>query len=423
MSASPTPESLLALVHDRPGAIALDGEGWKQRFVAWSPAEVVTGGSGWWQAVRAFPKTDLCAGYIGYGAGPTFDAFAPSRPTQEPPVWLARYPGWVAWDHRGECTIHGPDAFRDEARALLAQAAPLPTPADPEPTPSITVDRDDYLAAIRQILAWIADGECYQVNLARHVDVAAIPDPWPVWRRLRAKAQPRFGAYLRFAHNGAVLSASPELFLAHEAGNLYSLPIKGTRPRGRDADDDARLASELEGSEKDRAELSMIVDLVRNDLGRVADPGTVVWEPRRLFSTPYVHHAVQGVRARLAAERDLWDATAAAFPPGSVTGAPKIRACAKIAACEPEPRGVYCGAVGYVLGDAAVFNVAIRTAVWSAQSGGRIRYFVGGGIVADSDPEAEWDETEAKAAALASACGQATTRTTKYPSRTLSLLG
>jgi para-aminobenzoate synthetase component 1 len=207
-----------------------------------------------------------------------------------------------------------------------------------------------------------------------------------------------YGAFLRLGPELAVLSASPELFLAVHAREVRSDPIKGTRRRDPDPAADAALAAELLHSRKEGAELAMIVDLVRNDLHRVAVPGTVAVGPRRLTAHPTVHHAAQEVRATLAPGRDGWDAMAAAFPPGSVTGAPKVRACTRIAELEAAPRGVYCGAIGYAAdGGDLCFNVAIRTAVWHA---GAARYHVGGGIVADSDPTAEWWETVHKGAAL-----------------------
>jgi para-aminobenzoate synthetase component 1 len=162
------------------------------------------------------------------------------------------------------------------------------------------------------------------------------------------------------------------------------------------------LIAELRDSPKERAELAMIVDLVRNDLGRISVPGAIRVEPRVIRSHANVHHASQRVHARLKPGIDSWDGLAALFPPGSVTGAPKVSASRKIAELETEPRGVYCGAVGYCSGARARWSVAIRTAVWDGDS---VRWHVGGGIVAGSDPEAEWEETVAKGLALAVLAG------------------
>src|SRR5690606_33371615 len=166
--------------------------------------------------------------------------------------------------------------------------------------------------------------------------------PWPSWRRLRRLSAPAYGAWLRLDERIVVQSNSPELYLAVDGREVVSLPIKGTRPR--DAERDAELAAELLASPKEQAELTMIVDLVRNDLARVCEPGTIRAGARVVTPHANVHHAAQRVEGRLAAGRDLWDAFAHAFPPGSVTGAPKIRACQRIAELEDEPRGVYCGA-------------------------------------------------------------------------------
>jgi anthranilate/para-aminobenzoate synthase component I len=255
---------------------------------------------------------------------------------------------------------------------------------------------------VSRALDAIAAGDVYQLNLSRPVFVPGAHDAWQVWRRLRAASAPERGAFLRLRPDLAVLSHSPETFLDLRDGRLRTVPIKGTRPRS--ADDDAALAALLT-SEKERAELTMIVDLCRNDLGRVAAPGTVEAGVRRLRSHPYVHHAEQAVTATLAPGLDAWDALAAAFPPGSVTGCPKVAATHLIRALEPGARGVYCGAIGFVSASgSAAWSVAIRTAVVGPDAA---RYHVGGGIVADSTPPAEWEETEAKGVLLAHALGVA----------------
>jgi anthranilate/para-aminobenzoate synthase component I len=199
----------------------------------------------------------------------------------------------------------------------------------------------------------------------------------------------------------AVLSNSPELLVRVHNGMALAEPIKGTRPRAADEQTDARLAAELEASPKERAELTMIVDLLRNDLGKVAQPGTVVAGNRHIQAHANVHHASQRIRAELNAGTDAWDVLAALLPYGSVTGAPKVRACKRIHELESQPRGVYCGGIGFVSdGGDARWSVAIRTAVIH---GTNARYHVGGGIVAESEPRAEWLETEAKGLALAKA--------------------
>jgi para-aminobenzoate synthetase component 1 len=255
-----------------------------------------------------------------------------------------------------------------------------------------------YGRAFERIQAYIREGDCYQVNLARRFAAAADGDPWPAYRRLRAQNPAPFGAYLHLPFC-SVLSASPERFLELRGDRVQTRPIKGTRRRVADAEGDAALATELAASPKDRAENLMIVDLLRNDLGKSCVPGSVAVP--RLFEVehhPTVHHLVSTVTGRLRPECDAIDLLRGSFPGGSVTGAPKRRAIQIIEELEPHRRGVYCGCIGYVGFDGAMdTSIAIRTLV---HADGIARFWAGGGIVADSDCEAELRETEDKAAAL-----------------------
>jgi para-aminobenzoate synthetase component 1 len=416
LSGSPSPEAVFASIAARPGAAWLDGgagaEGWS--ILTWGPEEVLVDPRDGPRAGRALtaprsaapglPFAGGALGYLGYGAGAEVEAVPREAPTDEPPVWLGRYPGGLCFHHPTRAWhVGGTPAFRDEARALLAAAAPLSPPPPPTPTTARTLSPARHAAAVRRALEWIAAGDCYQVNLTRAVHVRGAGDPWAAYRRLRAASDARFGAFLRLDPRLAVLSNSPELLVRVEDGLALSEPIKGTRPRAADPAADAALLAELEASDKERAELTMIVDLLRNDLGRVARAGGVRAGARRLASHARVHHASQPVRAELRPGVDAWGVLAALLPFGSITGAPKVRACQRIAALEEGPRGVYCGALGYVAdGGAARWSVAIRAAVFRD---GDARYHVGGGIVADSEPAAEWAETEAKGAALAEALG------------------
>lgn len=198
----------------------------------------------------------------------------------------------------------------------------------------------------------------------------------------------------------SLASVSPELFLQVDAqGNVMTRPIKGTRPADVDV-------SELLNSAKDIAELTMIVDLIRNDLGRVCDYGSVrVLDPRSIESHPTVHHGVAAIVGRLHPEKDIVDLLRATMPGGSITGAPKIRAMQIIDELEPHIRGPYCGAMGMIGRDELCFNIAIRTAMIEqcSDNGMHIQWHAGGGIVADSDPAAEFEETSAKAAAVVKA--------------------
>ncbi|MCG6897040.1 MAG: aminodeoxychorismate synthase component I [Thiocapsa sp.] len=263
-------------------------------------------------------------------------------------------------------------------------------------SPNMT--RAQYDAAIGRIQSYILAGDCYQVNLAQRFSAPVVGDPWSAYTRLRALNPAPFSAFLStpFAQ---VLSSSPERFLALRAGRVETRPIKGTRPRGADPEADAGLAGELAESPKDRAENLMIVDLLRNDLGRVCRPGTIR-VPSLFQVEPYatVHHLVSTVTGNLAAGEDASALLRACFPGGSVTGAPKIRAMQIIEELEPHRRGVYCGAIGYLGFDGDMdTSIAIRTLV---SSGGTARFWAGGGIVHDSVAEAEYQETFDKAAAL-----------------------
>jgi para-aminobenzoate synthetase component 1 len=309
---------------------------------------------------------------------------------------LVREPGADDWTSLG--TVRPP-----------LTAADLPDDA-PEPDPPVlgrlraSVDRQQYLARVRRIRKLIHDGEVYQVNLSRRFTGPFRGSDVELYRGLRA-ANP--GAYAGFLDTGSgiVLSTSPERFLRMEGGEVRTWPIKGTRPRGRNRDEDRRLLRELRRSEKDRAELSMIVDLLRNDLHRVARPGSVR-VTRHAFTRSYasVHHLMSEVTARLPRGTSPVDLLRATFPGGSITGAPKIRACEIIDGLEPVRRGAYTGALGWIdargNGD---LGILIRTVQLES---GRFHVHAGGGIVADSDPEAELLETDDKLRAILGAVGK-----------------
>jgi para-aminobenzoate synthetase component 1 len=282
------------------------------------------------------------------------------------------------------------------------------------------IDRDGWIARVEAVRAAIAAGELYQANLTRRLVAPFTGEPWSAFRRLRAGEPAMFTAYIDLGEAAvpadpgggpvgatvgatstgrrrAILSASPEPFLALDAAGLVRAdPVKGTRPRGRTEAEDRALAAELLASVKDRAENTMIVDVLRNDLGRVCAPGSVrvprLW---RLERTPSVQHLVSTVAGRLAPGRDAFDMLAAAFPGGSITGAPKIRAMELIESLEPVRRGPYCGAALWVdAGGAMGSSILIRTLV---ADGRRLTLHVGGGITWRSDPLAEWEETRTKA--------------------------
>jgi para-aminobenzoate synthetase component 1 len=273
-------------------------------------------------------------------------------------------------------------------------AAPVPVP------PQSNFARHEFEAAVARIRDYIAAGDVYQVNLAQRFHCAFVGSPLALYRRLRARNPAPFGAYLDF-DGATIASISPERFLRLDATtrSAEARPIKGTRPRGSTPGRDRALARELMESEKDRAENVMIVDLLRNDLGRVCRPGSVaVPKLFALESHPTVHHLVSTVTGVLADNADAFDLLRAAFPGGSVTGAPKIRAMEIIAELERAPRGLYCGAIGYVSATGGMdFNIPIRTIVLQ---NGAATFHAGAGIVWDSEPAAEYQETLAKARTL-----------------------
>jgi para-aminobenzoate synthetase component 1 len=270
--------------------------------------------------------------------------------------------------------------------------------------PRSNMSKAEYIAAVRKALDYIRAGDVFQVNLAQRFTSRDVgnpicrPDPLTLYNRLKERSPAPYSAFLRW-DDLAIASSSPELFYETRGRRIVTSPIKGTRPRGLTPEDDRRLAAELQASEKDRAELTMIVDLERNDLGRVCEYGSVrVVEPRAIESFAQVHHLMATVEGQLREGIGPMDVVRAVFPGGSITGAPKIRAMEIIDELEPDRRGVYTGAIGYFgMGGVSCFNIAIRTLQIEADT---VHYSVGGGIVADSDPEAEYEETLHKGAAL-----------------------
>ncbi len=257
--------------------------------------------------------------------------------------------------------------------------------------------RDDYLRAVATAREHIISGEIYQVNLSQRFEGHLASDPWDLYCRLRSINPAPFAAYLNLGET-RILSASPERFLKVDGDRVETRPMKGTRPRGRSAAEDAALARELGESVKDRAENVMIVDLERNDLGRVCRVGTVaVKELCTLERHPTVFQLTSCVEGRMADGRGRIDLLQACFPGGSVTGAPKIRAMEIIDDLEPTRRGIYTGSVGYLgFGGQMDLSIVIRTII---VKGDRVYLQVGGGVVYDSDPEAEYQETLDKAVA------------------------
>lgn len=271
-----------------------------------------------------------------------------------------------------------------------------------------SVDHDAYVRAIARIQDWIAAGDTYEVNYTYRLRMTAFGAPVALYRRLRARQPVPYGALIGLPEGGAVLSCSPELFFSHRAGSLVARPMKGTAPASGDPEVDETRAVALAADEKNRAENLMIVDLLRNDLGRLARPGSVR-VPALFEVTPYgsVLQMTSTVQAQIPPETGLADCFAALFPCGSITGAPKRRTMEIIDALEPEPRGLYTGAIGWIdapVGDRAMgdacFSVAIRTLVLGAAGTDGLRageLGIGSGIVYDSVADDEYAECRLKA--------------------------
>jgi para-aminobenzoate synthetase component 1 len=372
-------------------------------------------------------------GYIAYEFGRRLERVPRARNDDAPvpDVWLGLYDWVLAWDHaagrawivstgrpeQGERGARRARVRLEQVAAALAWSPPSPSvrvgyrsvgPEARHAVPELgrgvgsVFSRAAYLDAVARIRAYIRAGDVFQVNLTQRMVAPLAEDGLALHARLRGANPAPFAAYLE-PGDWAIVSASPERFLrADPGGAVETRPIKGTRPRGRDAGGDAALGEELLASDKDRAENVMIVDLLRNDLSRVCRPGTVeVPELCVLERFATVQHLVSTVTGRLAPGRDAIDLTAAAFPGGSVTGAPKVRAMEIIAELEPVARGVYCGAIGYWSVTGAMdTSVAIRTCV---VRDGWAHFGVGGGVVADSDPEGEYAESLDKARGIVAA--------------------
>ena len=431
---------------------------WRRSGGTWNPVagDAVSVARGLLPAEPAAPISGLppfqggIAGYIGYDWGAVLERLPRPRfdDLRIPDVILGLYDWVIAWDHRIDTawlistglTEEGTAGERyarermDLVRARLAgrrgsgaalqqqpsvnssmlmsgTTAPLPrSPAPSYPVRGIdgaesiglrsTFTHQGYLEAVARVREYILAGDIFQANLSQRFQCQWQAPPFDLYRSLRHRNPAPFAAYLGF-QDLAVLSASPERFLRfdQDGRHIETRPIKGTRPRGLGPMHDAALGRALAESRKDRAENVMIVDLLRNDLSRVCRPGTVrVPELFALEHHPTVHHLVSTVVGEIEPGAGVVDLIRAAFPGGSITGAPKVRAMEIIAELEPTQRGVYCGSIGYVSATGAMdTSIVIRTYLALE---GQVYFQAGGGIVADSDPELEYAETLDKARGL-----------------------
>lgn len=402
---------LLAHIPSDVGAVAVRQDG--KAIVGAEPDEVVVAhgadafarldalGDGWW------------AGFASYDLGRSVErvpTLAEAGPHPPPDLLLARFPARAVVDlATGTVRVVGDGPGRALLEDAAGRAEHDPVAADARGAPGLprpgwgsSLDRNAFEAAVETILGLIRAGDCYQVNLTRQLVHPATVDPVALLGTLEARNPAPHAAFVRVGGErgrapSAVVSASPECFLRWRGREVETRPIKGT---GRDP-------AALRGSAKDRAENVMIVDLARNDLGRVCEPGSITVPSLCSVEThPGLFHLVSTVRGRRRADSGIGALLRATFPPASVTGAPKPPVLRIIEELEPVRRGVYCGAIGWIdtERDEGELAVAIRTFTVGR---GATRLGVGGGIVADSDPAAEWSETELKAAQLVACAARA----------------
>ncbi|TWT63796.1 aminodeoxychorismate synthase component I [Rubinisphaera italica] len=361
----------------------------------------------------------FCSGFLGllsYELGHAFEKL-PTVPRDEfttPAMAVGLYDWSLCWDHLTNETFLIRDHSLQSAsksdtesrwQRLLQKLKngnasieqfPTPSPRTIEPT---SAERERFLNSAQRVLEYIRAGDIYQANLSRKIEYEFDGSALDLYRQIRILNPAPFAAYFQPVDDFAVVSASPEQFLQVNNRQVCTRPIKGTRPRWAAGDLDLYQGLALQASEKDRAENTMIVDLLRNDISRVCKTGSVKvprWCELETFAK--VHHLVSEVTGELQDDADIWDLFAATFPGGSITGAPKIRAMQIISELEQSTRGAYCGSLFAAdLSGSLQSSLLIRTLTWKP---GQVQVPVGGGIVADSVPEIEFSETVHKSAGL-----------------------
>lgn len=362
------------------------------------------------------PFTGGAVGYFGYDLARYLEKLENRalHTDQNPVMQVGIYDWVVVVDHRNKTSCLVSQGFDKQTHAqwdALCALFEAPVESDnqaPEffavtSTVTSNMNKQAYAEAFDKIQHYIHEGDCYQVNLAQRFSAQAQGDGWPAYQQLRKISPAPFMAYMNL-DSMQVLSGSPERFLQVKDRHVETRPIKGTRPRAEDPELDAQHAADLQSSIKDKAENLMIVDLLRNDIGKNCETASV--KANQLFqlqSFANVHHLVSIVTGKLHPERTALDLLRGCFPGGSITGAPKLRAMEIIEALEPHHRGVYCGAIGYIGFDGNMdTNIAIRTVVYvrNEQGSGEISFYAGGGIVADSELEKEYTETLDKASSM-----------------------
>lgn len=354
------------------------------------------------QNITAMQSDDLpfqggALGLFGYDLGRSFETL-PTLAEADiavPDMAVGIYDWALIVDHKRQCVTL---VSHTDAQARLSWLLSLPrltrVPLRLRSSWQSNMTRAQYGEKFRQIQEYLRSGDCYQVNLAQRFSARYEGDEWQAFTELNADNKAPFSAFLRLP-GSAILSLSPERFIRLAHGEIQTRPIKGTLPRLAEPEADARQAQRLATSAKDRAENLMIVDLLRNDVGRVAQPGSVrVPELFVVEPFPAVHHLVSTITARLRDDLNATDLLRAAFPGGSITGAPKVRAMEIIEELEPQRRNAWCGSIGYISACGRMdTSITIRTL---SACDGQLYCSAGGGIVADSVEEAEYQETFAK---------------------------
>lgn len=434
----PTPETLAALVCAHPHALWLDSalrvcENSNQTIVvlqplrrwAWDPGNEHSNSENFWGGLRQAmtvpgkiaSSEDFCGGILGYLAyeawGATEKFSLPRKPLDLPPGLFYLVDTALVMDHRTQRAWIFSWGLEPDSRQCLEELArqridsflseldrveALPPWEGSEAQWLPQMDKPEYLKKISLLKEAILRGDFYQVNFCQKYRVEPVKQPGSLYLQWRRQSPAPQMALWNLGKK-MILSASPETLFQMKGSKVHAFPIKGTRPRAQDPKSDQGIALELQHSPKDRAELLMIVDLLRHDLGRVCQTGSIevprLWE---LMELPQVHHLVAEITGNLRPDRDAIDLLLSLFPGGSITGAPKLKAMEYIHETEPFARGIFTGSMGFFgWSGHHHWNIAIRTGLWHQ---GGLDYFTGGGIVADSDPEREFEECRIKAKGL-----------------------
>jgi para-aminobenzoate synthetase component 1 len=404
------PCEVFSALYQEPGAIFLESQkpSFSERysFIAWNPEKIFEGPitelsrEDFFGFISAHSNDYFLAGYIGYEACQWIEDLPPpgAKDTLNPDIYLAAYTRVLVFDHiqnTWSCWHKGP-------LPCLPKTDLRKRKQGVSKVLGFNQSKKTYLENVRHVLDYIRAGDVYQINYTQRVYFTNPGDLLSLYLRLKQIQPVSYASFINLG-KGAVISGSPELFLRMKQNTVLSKPMKGTRKRSPEPALDRRLRRELKKSDKDQAENVMIVDLMRNDIGRFCEYGTVR-VPRLYVVEAYdtVYQMVSHVSGMVRHGTQVSDMIRATFPPGSITGAPKKRAMEIIYELEPQQRGVYCGTIGYFFQNKMVLNVAIRTLeLWDNQ--GVIG--IGGGIVADSDPELEYEESIIKAKASMMALG------------------